>query len=610
MASRLAQPPADLPRLTADAIIPILERIARLLELKGENPFKIRAYTNAARALETLTEDLAVLVAEERLLAIDGIGKALAEKITTLVRTGRLDFYEALRAEFPPEIFSLFELQGLGAKRIKVLHDQLGIGSLEELENRLASGEVAALPGFGEKTAANIARAIEQHKKCSGFFRLGDVMALAESLLEDLRSHPHVTHAQIAGSYRRKKEIVRDLDFIVSTRQPDEVLEDFVGHPLVESVLARGGTKASVLLQSGLQCDLRAVSGAEYPFALNYFTGSKEHNVRMRSRALERGWSLNEYRFSAAEGRTRNEPLPEVRSEEELYRALGLAYVEPELREDRGEIAAAENGTLPRLIEWHNLRGTFHNHTTASDGRDSLEDMAAAARDLGLQYFGIADHSKSSVQAHGLDEERLLDQVARIREWNAASDGFRLFAGVECDIRKDGSLDFSGEILAQLDYVVVSVHSAFTLSETEMTDRIIKAISSPHATMLGHLTGRLLLAREPYRVNIPAVLDAAAANGTIIELNASPHRLDLDWHWWPLAREKGVRCSINPDAHSVSGIQDLTFGVAAARKGWLTRHDVINTLPLGEIEGVLREKRKAGGHGNPLPHGDCRNTLK
>ena len=581
--------------MTTEEIADIFERIARLLELKGENPFKVRAYTNAARALETLSEDLGKLVEEGRLEEVDGIGKAIAEKITTLVRTGRLEYYDKLRGEFPPEIFQLFELQGLGAKKIKVLYDQLGVGSLAKLERALDSGEVARLPGFGEKTAANIRKAIEQHKKSAGQFRIGDVTALAESLLDDLRSHPHVTYAQIAGSYRRKKEIVRDLDFIVATRKPAEVSGDFAGHPLVESVLARGDTKTSVILKSGIQCDLRVVTSAEYPFALNYFTGSKEHNVRMRSRALERGWSLNEYRFSAAEGRKLREPLPEVHSEQDIYCALGLDYIEPELREDRGELTAAENHELPALIEWQNLRGTFHNHTTASDGRASLEDMAAAAQELGMQYLGIADHSKSSFQANGLDERRLLDQVARIRELNAGFEGFRLFAGVECDIRKDGSLDFSDEILGQLDYVVASVHASFTLSEAEMTDRIIRAISNPHVTMLGHLTGRLLLSREPYKVNVPAVIDAAAETGTIIELNANPRRLDMDWRWWPLAKEKGVKCAINPDAHSTSGLQDLIFGINAARKGWLTRHDVINTLPLGKIEKEIGKKRAKGG---------------
>ncbi len=588
----MPQPPNEF--TNPQKVAEVLERIAVLLELKGENPFKTRAYTYAARALETLAEDLPTLVAEGRLQEIDGIGKAISEKISTLVQTGRLDYYDALREEFPPDIFTLFEVQGLGAKKIKVLYEALGISSLTKLERACRAGKVAELPGFGQKTSDNILKGLEQHKKSAGQFRIGDITTLAEELLDDLRSHPRVTYAQIAGSYRRRKEIVRDLDFIVSTRKPAEVSEDFVNHPLVESVLAKGETKSSVILKNGMQCDLRVVTSAEYPFALNYFTGSKEHNVRMRSRALERGWSLNEYRFSEAGGRTLKEPIPEVRTEADIYKALGLDYVEPELREDRGEIEAAADHALPRLIEWQNLRGTFHNHTTASDGRASLEDMAAAAQDLGLQYLGIADHSKSSVQANGLDEKRLLAQIEAIRALNAGFDGFRIFAGVECDIRKDGSLDFSDEILSRLDYVVASVHASFTVGEAEMTRRIIRAMANPHVTMLGHLTGRLLLTREPYAVNIPAVIEAAAESGTIIELNANSRRLDMDWRWWPLAREKGVKCAINPDAHSTAGLQELIFGIGAARKGWLTKDDVVNTLPLGKIETVLGAKRMPG----------------
>jgi DNA polymerase (family 10) len=577
--------------MNKDEIADVFENIARLLELKGENPFKVRAYTHAARALETLSEPLETLIAEERLTAIDGIGKATGEKIAELSTHGRLDYYDNLREEFPPDILTLFEIQGLGAKKIKVLWDTLKVHSVTNLERACKDGSVAALPGFGEKTAANILKGIEHMRSHAGEFRFGDVAHIAEGLLDDLRGHPDVNLAQIAGSFRRKKEIVRDLDFIVSTKQPEAVMAFFTAHPLVENVLAHGATKSSVILKSGIQCDLRAVTGPEFPFALNYFTGSKEHNVRMRSRALSRGWSLNEYRFSAAEGRELQQPLPEIHEEADIYRALDLDPVEPELREDRGEIDAAEKHKLPHLIEWSNLRGTFHNHTTASDGRATLEDMVAAAKELGLEYLGIADHSKASFQANGLDEKRLAAQVARIAELNAADSDFRIFAGTECDILKDGSLDFPDDVLATLDYVVASVHSSFTMPEAEMTKRIIRAMENPHVTMLGHLTGRLLLSREPYQVNIPAILDAAAATGTIIELNANPRRLDMDWRWWPLAREKGVKCAINPDAHSTAGLQDLLFGVGIARKGWLTKNDVINTLPLARIEAVLKAKR-------------------
>jgi DNA polymerase (family 10) len=577
--------------MNKDEIADVFENIARLLELKGENPFKVRAYTHAARALETLSESLETLIAEERLMAMDGIGKATGEKIAELSTHGRLDYYDNLREEFPPDILTLFEIQGLGAKKIKVLWDTLKVHSVTNLERACKDGSVASLPGFGEKTAANILKGIEHMRSHAGEFRFGDVAQIAEGLLDDLRGHPDVNLAQIAGSFRRKKEIVRDLDFIVSTKQPEAIMAFFTAHPLVENVLAHGATKSSVILKSGIQCDLRAVTGPEFPFALNYFTGSKEHNVRMRSRALSRGWSLNEYRFSAAEGRELQQPLPEIHEEADIYRALDLDPVEPELREDRGEIDAAEKHKLPHLIEWSNLRGTFHNHTTASDGRATLEDMVAAAKELGLEYLGIADHSKASFQANGLDEKRLVAQVALIAELNAADSDFRIFAGTECDILKDGSLDFPDDVLATLDYIVASVHSSFTMPEAEMTKRIIRAMENPHVTMLGHLTGRLLLSREPYQVNIPAILDAAAATGTIIELNANPRRLDMDWRWWPLAREKGVKCAINPDAHSTAGLQDLIFGVGIARKGWLTKNDVINTLPLARIEAVLKAKR-------------------
>ncbi|HEY8901150.1 MAG TPA: DNA polymerase/3'-5' exonuclease PolX [Chthoniobacterales bacterium] len=574
--------------MTKEEIAEVLENFGRLLELKGENPFKVRAYANGVRALETLGEPLETLIAEDRLDSVDGIGKAIAEKITTLVRTGRLPQYEELRDSFPPDILLLFELQGLGAKKIKAIYDALKISSLSGLERACRDGRIAALPGFGEKTETNILAAIEHRKKNSGIFLLGDVAGVAQRLLDDLRSHPEVLFAEIAGSYRRSKEVVHDLDLIVATREAQLVSEDFAAHEFVDRVLAAGATKTSVVLKSGLQCDLRVVTAAEFPFAIQYFTGSKEHNVRLRSRALERGWSLNEYRFSVAEGRKLVEPLPEVREEGDIYRALGLRAIPPELREDRGEIDAAQRGDLPRLIELHNLRGTFHNHTTASDGRATLEQMAEAARELGLEYLGIADHSKSSVQANGLDAKRLAAQRAEIDRLNAEFDGFRLFAGTECDILKDGSLDFPDDVLATLDYVVASVHASFTLSEAEMTKRIIRAISNPHVTMLGHLTGRLLTTRDAYKVDVPAVIEAAAETGTIIELNANPRRLDMDWRWWPLAREKGVKCAINPDAHSTRGLQDLVFGVRLARKGWLTRDDVVNCLPLSKMTELLK----------------------
>ncbi len=594
--------------ITRDQIATILEEIALLLELKGENPFKIRAYRTGAEVVQTHSEDLLALAGEEDLKpleAVKGIGSALAKKFHELVTTGKLAFYDDLKAEFPETIFELFEIQGLGPKKVKALYEELGIDSAASLKTACEKGEVAGLSGFGQKTEKKILEAIAFQEANADQFRMGHVAPQVEEIRDALKAHPQTTRVEVAGSYRRGKETVHDLDFLVATPKPKEIMDFFVSQPFVESVINHGSTKSSIRLEDGLQCDLRAVSPEEYPCALVYFTGSKEHNIALRSLALKQGYSLNEYSLSPAEPKspktkttsqasnvTPKKKPPAIHEEADVYKALGLDYIEPELRENAGEIEAAANHSLPRLVETGNLHGTFHNHTTASDGQNSLREMADAAMELGLEYLGIADHSKSSFQANGLDEKRLLKQVAEIRKLNDEfGKKFRIFAGTECDILKDGTLDFDEATLAQLDYSVASVHSSFTLGEAAMTKRIIKAIESPYITMLGHLTGRLLLKREPYAVDIPAVIDAAAATGTIIELNASPWRLDMDWRWWRLAAEKGVRCSINPDAHRTAALQFLYLGVKSARKGWLTKNDVINCLPLSKIETELQRKR-------------------
>jgi DNA polymerase (family X) len=583
--------------MTKEDIASVLEKIATLLELKGENPFKVRAYTNAARAIETFGANVSSFQDEEAVAKIPGIGKSIALKITELAETGSLKYFQELSAEFPPGILELFSLPGLGAKKIKALHDKLGISSIEQLEKACEQGRIAELPGFGETTQQKLCDAIARRAAHVGSFQFGQVAAEAESLRADLAAHESALQVDVAGSYRRRKEIVHDLDLLVATKKPEGITKFFASHPMVESVVAQGPTKSSVRLRSGVQCDLRVVTAAEYPFALAYFTGNKEHNIEMRSRALQRGWTLNEYRLAPlpvdpkAKEKRPVKKIPKVRDEADLYRAVDLDFIPPELRENCGEFKSAEQHSLPKLIEKENLRGTFHCHTVASDGHNTLEEMAEAAQQLGLEYLGIADHSRSSVQGHGIDAEKLLEQVAAIRKLNKTFDGFRLFAGVECDILRDGSLDFSNEVLSQLDYVVASVHSVFNLSESEMTQRVIRALENPFVTMLAHPTGRLLLKREPYQIDIPAMLDAAARTGTWIELNAAPKRLDLDWRWWPLAKEKRVKCVINPDAHRTQRLQDLWFGIGVARKGWLTKEDVVNCLPLGKIEKALRAKR-------------------
>ena len=584
--------------MTKSEIADILEQIAALLELKGENPFKIRAYTNAARAIETFGGNVPNFQDEEAVAKIPGIGKSIALKIKEVAATGSLKYLEELSAEFPSGIMELFSLSGLGAKKIRALYDQLGISSIEQLQKACEEGRVAELPGFGQTTQQKLCDVIAKRAAHAGAFQFGQVAAEAETLRADLAAQPDALQADIAGSYRRRKEIVHDLDLLVATKNPEAITKFFVSHPLVESVIAQGPTKSSVRLRSGVQCDLRVVSTAEYPFALAYFTGNKEHNIELRSRALKRGWTLNEYRLAPlppdpkAKRKIRPKKIPKVRDEAELYQSVDLDFIPPELRENWGEFEAAEKHSIPKLIEKENLRGTFHCHTTASDGHNSLEEMAEAAQALGLEYLGIADHSRSQIQAHGLDERKLLAQVAAIRKLNKKFDGFCLFAGVECDILRDGTLDFPDEVLSQLDFVVASVHSALGLSEADMTRRMVRAMGNPFVTMLAHSTGRLLLKREPYKIDVPEILDAAVRTGTWIELNAAPKRLDLDWLWWPMAKQKGAKCVINPDAHRAERLQDLWFGIGIARKGWLTKDDVMNCLPLGKIESALAAKRR------------------
>jgi len=569
--------------MTRETMADALEEIALLLELKGENPFKIRAYRQGAETVRGYDGDIVELAGNNELHGIKGIGDALRDKLHELASTGSLSFLEKLRAEFPEGLFELFDVQGLGPKKIKALYDSLAVSSIADLKAACDAGKVASLPGFGAKTQEKILLALSQRDKFADRFLLGSVGPIAEEIMSLLRTHPEVSRVAVAGSFRRAKETIHDLDFLVATKEPALVCEDFTSIPHVANIIACGETKASVRLENGLQCDLRAVSNAQFPFALQYFSGSKEHNVAIRSLALKQGLSLNEYGFTgeASAG-------IEVNEERDIYRVLGLDFIEPELRENRGEIEAAAAHELPRLIELAHLRGTFHNHTIASDGADTLEAMADEAMELGLQYLGIADHSKSSFQARGLDEERLDVQINAIRALNAGYENFRLFAGSEVDILKDGSLDFDNAMLAELDYCVASVHGVFNLSEDEMTRRICRAMENEHVTMLGHVTGRLLLKRDAYAVDHARIIDCAAETRTIIELNCSPMRLDMDWRWWKRARDKGVLCSINPDAHSTAGLHHLGLGVRLARKGWLRKEDVFNTRSLLDVEAFLK----------------------
>ena len=569
--------------MTKDQVASALREIGTILELQGENPFKCRAYLNGARTLETSATDLTELVRTNRLGELPGIGDALREKITTLITTGKLPYLEELRSSIPAGLLPLLDLPGLGPKKLRALRDKLKIESLEALTQACQDGRLAALEGFGEKTAANLLEAIDRHANYKKLHRLGTALPAARTLLEHLKQSPLVLHAEIAGSLRRGKEVVKDLDLIASSKKPKEVMKLFVSSPNVEKVVNHGETKSSVILTGGIPCDLRVIPPESWATALAHFTGSKEHNIALRQRAIDRGLHLSEWGLLKGKSKT---PL-KLKDEKELHKALGLAFIPPELREDSGEIAAAEKDELPDLLTRDQIRGCLHNHTLASDGQDSLSSMAQAAAEQGLEWLGIADHSKSSFQANGLDAKRLEKQIEEIRLLNSKKPKCTLLSGTECDILKDGKLDFPDSLLSELDYVVASVHSGFTSDEKEMTQRIIRAMENPHVTCLGHPTGRLLLEREAYPLNIPKILDAAAATGTWIELNANPWRLDLDWRWWHKARDLGILCCINPDAHKTSHLRFLDFGVTLARKGWLRAQDVVNTRTLSQLRKLL-----------------------
>ena len=567
--------------LDAAGIAEVLDEIASLLELSGENPFKVRAYHAGARFLETMTDDLDALIASGGLAEQPGIGAALAEKIAALRRDGRLDFLDKLRASLPPGLPAILTIPGMGPKKTRRLWLELGITDIPGLQAACERGDVAGLKGFGEKTQASILAGIRNREAYGKRHLWVSVEGVVTTLLAGLRALPQVAQAEAAGSFRRLRETVGDLDFLVGSDDPAPVMDWFVARPGILEVTAHGPTKSSVRVEGGLQVDLRIVPPAQFFFALHHFTGSKEHNVAMRQRALARGLSMSEWGLTPTAPGKR---APGAASEPDVFRALGLPWIPPELREGHGEIEAAEAGALPRLLEPGDLRGAFHNHTTASDGKSTLEQMAEAADALGWEYLGITDHSRSSPYAGGLEVERLLAQVSAIRALNRSGrHRVRVLAGSEVDILKDGSLDYPDEVLAKLDVVVASVHAGLQMEEEAMTARLVRALEHPRVHILGHLTGRLLLQREPSRFNVAKVVDAAAANGKCIELNAHPRRLDMDWTHWRRAAEKGVLCAISPDAHHADHLPMTRLGVNVARKGWLAREHVLNTRPLAEV---------------------------
>lgn len=574
-----------------EQVAAVLDEIAVLLELQGENPFRCRAYTNAARAIEQLERPLNEVVAAKELEEIRGIGETLRDKITTLVTTGHLPLYEDLQKKTPPGLLDMLRVPGVGPKKVKALYDQLSIDSLEKLKSACEKNQVAELKGFGAKTQQKIIEGLAFLGEVGERVRIDQALPLGEALVAQMRECSAVQRIELCGSLRRRKEVIRDIDILVSSKDAKTVMEYFVKLPNVSAVIAHGDTKSSVTVADGsrggkrvyINADLRVVRDDQFPFALHYFTGSKDHNIAVRARAQKYGLKLNEYELAGAKG-----SVP-AKHEADVFKALDLDYIPPEMREMTGELEAAEHHHVPKLIEVEDIRGVFHCHTTASDGHASLAEMVEAARDLGLEYFGIADHSQSLTVANGLTPDRVRKQQAEIDKLQAKLKGFRIFKGTECDILPDGRLDFDDEVLAGFDYVVASVHTHFNLSLEDQTARIVKALSHPLVTMLGHATGRLLLRRDAYKVDLEAVLQAAAKHHKLIEINAHPQRLDIDWIHCKRAKTLGVQLVINPDAHSTEEIGLYRYGVDVARRGWLEKKDVFNTRGAAAVVKALKK---------------------
>lgn len=570
--------------MTKDDVAAALSEIGTLLELQGENAFRANAYHNAARTIEILPGDLRKLIAEDKLDTVRGIGEALREKIATLVTTGKLPYLEDLRAAVPTGLVEMLRIPGLGPKKVKALHDTLGIDTVDKLKAACERGEVAGLKGFGAKTQEKILAGIVFLGTVGNRVRIDLALPLGLTLVEQIRAMPGVIRAELCGSLRRRRESAKDIDILASSTDAGPIMDAFVKLPEVMQVVAHGPTKSSVVARMAiagetvtLNSDLRVVTPEQFPFALHYFTGSKEHAVRMRQRAIDRGLSLNEYTLSGGK-----KPVV-AKDEAGVFAALGLDDIPPELREDTGEIEAAESHTLPKLVEVEDIRGVFHNHTTASDGTATLEQMALAAKALRFEYFGVGDHSQSLTIARGLPPSAVKRQWAEIDRLNDKLDGIRILKGTEVDILFDGSLDYDDALLAGFDYVVASVHTLFGMPEPEMTARVCKALEHPAVTMLGHATGRLILRRAGYKIDLDAVLTAAARHGKMIEINAQPSRLDLDWVHVKQAKALGIPIVINPDAHSTGELALFRYGVDVARRGWLTKADVFNTRSLKDV---------------------------
>ncbi len=572
-------------------IVRILEEIGMILELKGENPFKSRAYFNAARTIELLSGDIIEMIQNNKISEFKGIGTAISEKLKTLVTDGTLPYYEELKSSIPAGLFTLLEIPGLGPKKVKTINEKLNITSIGELEYACHENRLRDLDGFGQKSQDKILKSIELKKKYSERFHYPIAMRDALKVLTHLKDNPNIMRVEIAGSLRRKKETIRDIDIVASCQENkrEDIMTFFTSFTEPDMIVNKGQTKSTVILNSGIHCDLRLVNDDQFPFLLHHSTGSKEHNTAMRQRAKFMKLTMNEYGLYPE----KQEKSLDCKNETDIFLKLKLSFIEPELRENLGEINMAEKNSLPALVQNEDIKGLFHVHTTYSDGASSIKEMADHCRKMGFKYLGISDHSKSAFYANGLNEDRIKQQHDEIDQINDTYDDFIIFKGIESDILQDGRLDYSDGVLATFNFVIASIHSGFQMSESAMTERICKALANPYVTMLGHPTGRLLLGREAYPLDMPKVLNTAARYSRIVEINANPHRLDLDWRWGKQANQLGIKTAINPDAHSTDGLTDYMIGIGIARKGWFEGSAIINTFKSIELLKLFLDIREA-----------------
>ena len=567
------------------SIADIFTGIADILDIQGENPFRIRSYRNAARTITDMSERVQALVsAGKNLEEIPGIGKSIHEKIEEILSTGKCQLLEELRSKIPPGLTELLKLEGLGPKKVKLLYDQLQVDSVERLEKAAQSGRLRNVAGMGVKTEEKVLKSVEQYRAGMGRFKLSVGFTYTEALKKYLEGVPGVKRLDSAGSFRRRQETIGDLDILAICNRGCRIMDRFAEYDDVAEVIARGETKSSVRLKGGLQVDVRVLGEENYGAALHYFTGSKAHNVAIREKAKALGLKVSEYGVF----RAKDEKRLSGAKEEDVFQAVGLPFIPPELREDRGEIQAAEKGQLPRLIELADIRGDLQMHTVATDGKNSIRDMAEKAGEMGYSYIAITDHSKAVRVAGGLGEKELAKHLKEIEKVNNQFPDVRILKGVEVDILPDGSLDLKDDILKECEVVLAAVHSRFNLEEGEMTRRIIQALKNPRVNILAHPTGRLILEREPYRVNLKEIIQAAIEEGVVLEINAYPDRLDLRDVDARMAKEMGAKLAISTDAHSVPQMEVMKFGVFTARRGWVEAKDVINTLPLMELLRMLR----------------------